>query len=335
MPTVSIILAVKNGAAYLPAAIESILAQTFADFEFIIIDDGSDDGVSLPLLRKYADGDARIRLISRPNKGLTRSLNEGVSLATGVFLARMDGDDIALPDRLKLQVHYLRAHPHVVLLGGAYELIDAGGRRIRTWRPAADNATLQRNCLEGSTPICHPLAMMRADAVQKVGGYDESFIVAQDLDLWLRLGEVGEMACVPEVLLLYRQHDGSVSEKKQKLQTDNMQRACEAAWRRRGVQGQYQCRASAGWRSDGGRAARVKFALQYGWWAFNAGHRETARHYGWRAVATMPWRIDGWKLLACSWLKRNEPPMDTDARGPAENVNVAQASGPVVRRGKT
>jgi glycosyltransferase involved in cell wall biosynthesis len=312
MPEVSVIMAVKNGARYLPAAIESILAQTFSDFEFIIIDDGSDDGVTLPLLQRCAQQDSRIRLVSRGNKGLTRSLNEALSLATGEFIARMDGDDVATPDRLQLQVEYLRANSQVVLLGGAYELIDGEDRRIRVWQPDRDDATLQKHLLEGSTAVCHPLAMMRADAVRKVGGYDESYAVAQDLDLWLRLGEVGKMACLPDVLLKYRQHDQSVSEKRQKLQTQNMQRACEAAWKRRGVEGQYQCRAAEGWRPAGDRESRLKFALQYGWWAFNAGERATARHYGWRAIAAAPWKIDGWKLLICSFIKRTEPQMNSD-----------------------
>lgn len=307
MPTVSVIMAVRNGARHLPAAVQSILAQTFSDFEFIIIDDGSDDGVTLPLLQRYAAGDARIRLVSRPNRGLTPSLNEAVGLATGEFIARMDGDDVATPDRLRWQVEFLRANPQVVLLGGAYELIDAEDRKIRVWRPAADDATLQQHCLEGSTPICHPLAMMRASAVRQVGGYDESYAVAQDLDLWLRLGEVGRMACLPQVLLKYRQHEQSVSEKKQRLQTENMRRACEAAWARRGVQGRYQCRAPEGWRPGDDRQSRLRYALQYGWWAFNAGERATARYYGWKAVLTAPWRVEGWKLVACSILKKVQP----------------------------
>jgi len=303
MPCVSVIMAIRNGAAYLSAAIDSILAQTFTDFEFIIIDDGSDEPATLELLRAYAARDARLKIVSRANKGLTRSLNEGISLAAGELLARMDGDDIATPSRLEKQVAFMRSNPDVVLLGGAYELIDGAGRPIRTWTPANDDATLQTHCLEGSTPICHPLAMMRADAVQRVGGYDESFTVAQDLDLWLRLGEVGRMACLPDVLLQYRQHAGSVSEKKQVMQTENMRRACLAAYKRRGVEGRYTCRADTGWRPTDDRASRARVALQYGWWAFNAGHRGTARHYGWKAAKTMPWSTAGWKLLGCAFLK--------------------------------
>jgi len=293
-------MAVKNGANYLPPAVESILAQSLVDFEFIIIDDGSDDGVTLPMLRQYAARDSRIRLIARPNKGLTQSLNEGLALAGGEFIARMDGDDIALPDRLRLQRDFLIANPRVVLLGGAYELIDEASRPIRIWRPPADDATLQKQCLEGTTPICHPLAMMRADAVRQVGGYDESFDAAQDLDLWLRLGEVGQLACLPDVLLRYRQHAGSVSESKRTVQMTNMRRACENAWKRRGVVGQYHCRAEDGWRPGSDRESRFRFALRYGWWAWQAGNHATARHYARRAMTTMPWRLDGWKLLYCA-----------------------------------
>src|SRR4051794_6460824 len=178
-PAVSIIMAVYNAEEFLAAAVESILAQTFRDFEFIVIDDGSTDR-SAELLRKYAEKDNRLRLISRPNKGLTASLNEGVQLARGELIARMDADDVARADRLQIQVDYLRAHPEVVLLGGAYELIDGAGRMLTTIRPPSDDATLQEHALSGRTPICHPLAMMRRDAVIRAGGYDEEFKVAQD-----------------------------------------------------------------------------------------------------------------------------------------------------------
>src|SRR3954468_5693657 len=115
-PTVSVLLAVYNARRYLRQAIDSILAQTFTDFEFIIIDDGSTDD-TLAILREYEKRDGRIRLISRPNKGLTTTLNEGLALARGEFLARMDGDDVALPTRFEKQVTYLRDHPECVLVG--------------------------------------------------------------------------------------------------------------------------------------------------------------------------------------------------------------------------
>ncbi len=257
MPTVSVILACYNAERFLAAAVESILTQTFTDFEFIIIDDGSTDRTA-EILKGLAARDSRIRLVSRENKGLTASLNEGLKLAQGELIARMDADDWATADRLKIQAEFMRAHPEVSLLGGAFEMMDGAGRKLTVITPPGDDATLQEQALSGRTPICHPLAMMRAEAVKKVGGYDEEFIVAQDLDLWLRLGEVGKLACVPEVLLRYRQHEDSVSEKKQALQVRNMRLACERACARRGIKREFL--GDGGWRAGTGRGSRHAYA---------------------------------------------------------------------------
>ena len=300
MPIVSVIMAVHNAENFLEAAVQSILSQSFSDFEFIILDDGSTDR-SRQMLEEYARKDTRVRLISRANKGLTTSLNEGLKLARGGFIARMDADDAALPDRLKLQVEYLRGHPEVSVLGGAYELIDDAGRMLTTIVPPTDDATLQEHALSGRTPICHPLAMFRRDAAEKVGGYDEEFTVAQDLDLWLKLGEVGKLACVPNVLLRYRQHSDAVSEKKQSLQVRNMRLACERAYARRGIRRQFM--GDAGWRPTSGRHSRHEYALRYGWWAFNSCQRRTAIIYGLKAIAAIPWNPGGWKLITCAMFK--------------------------------
>lgn len=301
-PQVSVVMAVYNGVEYLPATMASILNQTFRDVEFVIINDGSTDPSVAPLLERYAREDARIKLVSRPNKGLTPTLNEGLRLATAPLIARMDSDDLARPDRLEKQVAFMRAHPEVVLLGGAYELIDHRDRLLTTIRPPLDNATLQQHCLQGTTPICHPLAMFRREAALKVGGYDESFTVAQDIDLWLRLGEVGELACLPDVLLGYRMHEKSVSEKKQTQQVANMKRACEAAWQRRGItNGTFA--GEGGWRAQDDDA-RLRQTLKYGWWAWNSGQYRTARSYGWQSIRQRPADIRGWKLLAAGWLKQ-------------------------------
>src|SRR5437016_6143907 len=134
MPTVSIIMAVHNAERFLAAAVESVLAQSFGDFEFIIVDDGSSDD-SGAILRQFAKQDDRIHLIARENRGLTCSLNEMIAEARGEFLARMDADDLALPQRLAVQVKFMQEHPDVVLLGGAYELIDEAGRALTTLTP--------------------------------------------------------------------------------------------------------------------------------------------------------------------------------------------------------
>src|SRR5688572_12730012 len=125
-PTVSCVMTVYNTAPYLREAVESILGQTFTDFEFIIIDDGSTDA-SPQILSDYAERDARIRLVSRPNTGIVKAANEGIGLSRGKYLARMDSDDVALPHRFATQVKYLDEHPDCVLVGSAAMFIDPYG----------------------------------------------------------------------------------------------------------------------------------------------------------------------------------------------------------------
>lgn len=297
MPTVSVIMSHHNGVDFLAKAVESVLAQTYRDFEFIIIDDGSTDA-SPTMLRALAARDARIRLIVRENRGLTKTLNDGVRLATGKYLARMDSDDICAPDRFEKQVAYLDAHPDVVALGGAYEMIDDAGRVFHRMRYADDDVALQESSLSGRPALCHPLVMMRADAVARVGGYDEAFPVAQDNDLWLRLGEVGKLACLPDVLLQYRQHGKSVSEAKAGKQIEGLRRGCEAACRRRGIERPFL--GGDGWRADGSRRSLAAQHVRYGWWAMKLGERRTAAIYGWKAIRTLPVAGEGWRLLGCA-----------------------------------
>src|SRR5512135_1833139 len=131
-PLISVCMPVYNAERYIARAVESILGQTFGDFEFLILDDGSTDG-SLEILRRYANHDPRIRLTSRPNKGLPPSLNELVDQARGEFIARMDADDVALPERFARQVEYLRAHPDCVLVGSRVQLVDPEGDPLCDW----------------------------------------------------------------------------------------------------------------------------------------------------------------------------------------------------------
>ena len=126
-PSVSVCMPVYNTERYVAEAVESILAQTLGDFEFVIIDDGSTDG-SRAILEPYAKQDDRIRLISRPNTGIIGARNEALGLAKGELIAVMDSDDVALPERFEVQVAYLREHPEVVCLGSKVQCIDEAGR---------------------------------------------------------------------------------------------------------------------------------------------------------------------------------------------------------------
>ena len=208
-PVVSVIMPVRNAAAFLEAAIDSILMQTERDFEFLIVDDGSDDATPA-LLARHAARDPRIRAITRPRQGLVAALNLLLAEARGALVARMDGDDIALPHRLARQVQALRDRPDLVLVGSAYAVIDRAGRELRRPPVAADSADIAAR-LRDANCIAHPTVMMWRDAVRPAGGYRAAFRHAEDYDLWLRLAEQHALGAVDEVLLHYRQHSGQVS----------------------------------------------------------------------------------------------------------------------------
>lgn len=309
-PIVSVLMPVHNGAAYLRAATQSILQQSFADFELVVIDDGSTDD-SLRILQQYARQDSRMRVISRENRGLTSTLNELIAAARGEFMARMDADDVAMPDRLGHQVEFLRSHPAVLCVAGAFAVIDDAGRYLTTLYPPTSNEEIQDHLVRGHCALSHPAVMARLQPIRQLGGYQCDF--AEDLDLWLRLGEQGELANLSEVVVQYRLHSASISERAGHRQRDAGRLACEAAWRRRGIShGVYE--AGAAWRPQS-KATRYEFMLQYGWWAWNSRERATAQVYGLKAVRAKPLGREGWKLLLVSLLKPLDSRLPEPSRG--------------------
>jgi len=299
-PVVSVAMSVYNAEPYLAKAIASILNQTFRDFEFIIIDDGSTDR-SLKTLQKYAAQDQRIRLTSRENRGIPQTRNEILAQAQGEFIAVMDADDIALPDRFERQVEFLNQHPNVICVGGAFDLIDEQGHYLTLITVPTDDATIQKMALVGHCSICHPTAMIRRSALLQVFGYDEAFRQTLDLDLWLRLGEIGQLANLEQSVLRYRLHTRSVSGQRREEQRQSGRLACERAWQRRGIEGHFE--ASEPWRPGPDRASQHQYLLKYGWWAFNSRQRQTAIIYGLKAIQKIPWAIAGWKLLISALIK--------------------------------
>ncbi|TWU44332.1 putative glycosyltransferase EpsE [Novipirellula aureliae] len=211
-------MAVHNGFPFLAGAVQSVLDQAHRDFEFIIIEDASSDGTG-DWLESQASADDRIKLIRHyQNKGLTKSLNRGISVASGEYIARMDGDDVAMPERFSRQLDFLRANPSVVLLGSEVELINELGFSLGNRGHSTDHDLIRRDLLSGNGgALTHPAVMIKASALHQVGGYDECFAVAQDLDLFLKLSELGRVANLSDVLLKWRQHPASI----------NRTRACE------------------------------------------------------------------------------------------------------------
>jgi glycosyltransferase involved in cell wall biosynthesis len=205
-------MSVYNVERYLPLAIESVLAQDFSDFEFLIVDDGSSDS-SAQIIRSYAAKDARIRPTLRENRGLVASLNEMIQGARAPLIARMDADDICLPERFGRQVDFLARNPGYGVIGSWTEDIDAQGLPYR--RTGKDHPDTHEGFLvaiENGWPLlCHPTAMMRRDVVLSVGSYHAAFRHCEDYDLWLRIASVSRLASIPERLLRYRHHEDQVS----------------------------------------------------------------------------------------------------------------------------
>ena len=205
-PLVSVALPVYNGEKYLAEALDSILAQTFTNFEFIIIDDGSTDN-SLFMLREYEQKDSRIRLISRKNKGFSNTVNEMIDLASGEWIARMDQDDIALPQRFEKQLQWLE-QTGADICGSWVQFFGTSDKRILK-HPCSD-AAIKMTLLFGS-PLAHPTVFMKTELIKKLR-YDPVWDKAEDYDLWERADRAGwKMTNIPEVLLSYRQHEAQIS----------------------------------------------------------------------------------------------------------------------------
>ena len=210
-PAISVVLPVYNAEAYVCEAVESILAQTFTDFEYIIINDGSTDG-SGAILRELAARDTRIVLVDRPNDGLVSALNEGIERARAGLIARMDADDVSMPERFALQHARMVQEPELAVLGSFFNIIDRDGAIIRLYdnlplTPVAAMRFVKHRC-----PVHHPAVMMRRDAVLRAGGYRKAFCHAEDYDLWLRMSDLGyAIANLPQPLLNWREHGANVT----------------------------------------------------------------------------------------------------------------------------
>jgi glycosyltransferase involved in cell wall biosynthesis len=193
---------VRDGERFVGEAVESVLGQTLADLELIVVDDGSTDSTPA-LLAGFARADARVRVLTQAVGGLTSALNAGCALVRAPLIARMDADDVALPDRLERQAAFLDAHPDVALLGGGIVLVDEAGREFdrEPGRAAPD--------LSEQNELVHGTVVMRADAFRALGGYrlDQS----EDYDLWLRFDERHRVAALAEPVIRYRVHSGQFS----------------------------------------------------------------------------------------------------------------------------
>jgi len=230
-PLLSVVMSVYNGARFLHSAIESILTQSFSDFEFIIVDDGSTD-YSREIVSRYAKIDERIRLIGQENCGQAAALNRGCALARGEYIARMDADDVALSTRFGRQMAFLREHPGIGLFGGAIQEIDAQDNPIRTMIfPTTDEEI--RRCEMQFNCFCHPTVVFPKQIFEETGGYRRAFVHADDYDLWLRLAEQRRVANLPEIVLNYRMQGDQITARSLRQQLISLLGAKVAARARR------------------------------------------------------------------------------------------------------
>jgi glycosyltransferase involved in cell wall biosynthesis len=291
MATLSVYMPIYNAARFAREAVQSILRQSFGDFEFIIVDDGSTDQTAA-ILQELAAQDGRIRVISQPNMGAAAAANRAISEARGEFLARMDGDDIALPRRLERQADYLAAHPQCVAVGSRMMLIDEAGLPLYElpWT-ICGHKQIDLALMKGGWSIAQPSCMFRTADVIAAGAYQPDLSLHEDLDLFLRLAERGHLENLPEVLLLYRQSMGSLTWVEGPTSSKVVHSILCAACRRRGLKEPSRLSGEAKPHTSLDRYRR------WAWQSLEAGHVRTARKYARKTARLAPLSAHSWKLM--------------------------------------
>lgn len=285
---------VYNGRRYLGEAIESVLNQSFGDFEFIIFDDGSIDG-SLEIIKSFAESDNRIKYYSRENRGIVETLNECLNLAQAEFVARMDADDICMTDRFKKQVEYLIANPDIVLLGCRVIIIDEDGDEIAPMGKFFDNDALHQALLrDGGQHIYHPSVIYRKSLVKQVGAYSKAFPNTEDLELFLKLFSVGKLENLTTPLLKYREHLEKIGHTKRIQQQQQVADLLNKA--------RTNDLTNIGQMSVGEKTGAQSITHKYqtwAWWALKAGNKKSARKYLRKSLIASPFSIRNVKLAMC------------------------------------
>ena len=223
-PAVSVLMCVHDGAPSVAEAVASVLSQTAGDLELIVVDDGSADATPDLLA---AVRDPRLRVVRQERTGLTRALNHALGLARAPLVARLDADDVALPERLAYQRAFLARAADVGLLGTAARELDGDGRLVRIVQPPVDDVTLRRALIRAN-PFVHSSVMLRRALLERAGGYDETLPVAQDYDLWMRLARVTRLANLADVLVVRTLGERRVSVERE---DDRLRAETRVRWR--------------------------------------------------------------------------------------------------------
>jgi glycosyltransferase involved in cell wall biosynthesis len=291
-PRVSILIPAYNAQRYLVSAVESMLRQSFTDFECIVVDDGSTDRTSSQLAG-LASRDGRVRPLHVPHGGIVEALNAGIRAARGELIARMDADDISLPQRLAEQVRFMDEQPNVVAMGSKVLLVDPHDSPLWEIDVKTAHADIETELLRGNGwALFHPTALIRKDAMLRVGGYRPEYQWSEDIDLFLRLAEVGKLANCDVPLLRYRQHFSSVNHTKVELQARRVERLLADAHQRR------RKHLSPDWRFVPTQPLpRYEQLRAWGRRAIVNRNYKVARKHAIKALAASPTKYEAWSLM--------------------------------------
>jgi glycosyltransferase involved in cell wall biosynthesis len=295
IPSISVVMGVYNGQRYVAESVESILAQTFTDFEFIMVDDGSTDD-TLAILRRYESRDSRVKVISIPHGGIVDAANAGLNASRAPLIARVDADDITMPTRFEVQVRYMAEHPEVVCLGSRMYLMEPYGSVFDESHHKLTHEEIDAELLRGSGWVMpQPVAMMRREPVMKLGGYRNEYLWVEDLDLFLRLAEVGRLANLPEKLVKYRNHPASTNHRRPQLQFDLSRKCVIETYRRRGLPVPPQLQLISPFQHQ----AYDKY-LKWAWGALQDKNIRGARRHAIRVLRERPFSVESWRIAYCA-----------------------------------
>jgi glycosyltransferase involved in cell wall biosynthesis len=306
VPQVSVVISVYNDAEFVAESLNSLLQQSFTDFEVVAVNDGSTDE-SAEILQEYARRDSRIHLIEQDNQGLTKALINGCAAAEGRFIARQDGDDWSHPERLQKQIDAINANPDLVFVGCWAEGITREGRTLeRVERPSDPDVATRQLRFARQGPPAHGSVMFRRDVYEQVGGYRPQFYFSQDSDLWLRMAECGSISYLPEVLYRYRRDAESLSSVRHDVQYEfgEIGQACHTVRVNGGDETELLAQAAKltdrirsgdlDQNNDRHRVAATQYLI--GSQLAMNGDR-TAIGYLWSVIRQRPWHIKAWMRI--------------------------------------
>ena len=263
--SIDVLMPIYNAERHLEVAVRSILQQTMTDFQIICVNDGSTDG-SADILARLSGEDERVKIISQQNKGLVGALNRGLAACTAPFVARMDADDIAMPDRFEKQLAFLIDNPKILAVGSSVLEIDRDDEPLGVEHFGIQHQEIEDGMMRMKTALAHPAAMIRREVFNRLGGYRPEFEFVEDLDLWFRISEIGELANLPDVLLCYRQH-ASVSWQLGRIRRRRILELLTQAYQRRGRSvPQYLIKRCEATRSPAGPHKWARKASRNGQW---------------------------------------------------------------------